>query len=236
MVLVVKWQSPHDPPHVLGADLKPGRWALFGPPRGWESDVAGEPLAPRPLLVGRSTDGKWRCIAHLDLTEAGELVVFRLEVCPWGDEVISIGTAVLANLPLHRWLVAAHSRLADPAVAEWFAARGAHLLTSDQLTKVRREAKRLAKSTPPKPGPKGFGEDYYRRLALEYLKLQPEIGRGIRLELARLETKRQGREVTPINIRDALDRATELGFLSKGTRGRAGRLPGPNLYPTENED
>lgn len=229
---VATWPIPHDPPHLLGFDLKPGRWGLYGPGLGWEHDVAGEPVPPRPLLIGRSPDGKWRCIAHLDLTDAGELVIFRLEVCPWDDRVVGIGSDLLRNLPLHRWLVAAHSHLSDPGVAEWFLARGARALTPDQIKEVKRDAKRLSRSTPPKPGPKGFGEDYYRRLALEYLELQPTVSRGIRLVLAARESARQKREVTPINIRDALDKATELGFLSKGTRGRAGRLPGPNLYPT----
>ncbi len=231
-----KWQQPHDPPHTLGIALKPGRWTLFGPGTGWEHDVAGELIAPNPLLIGRSPDGGWRCIAHLALTDRDELVIFRLEVVPWDDDVIGLGTAALANLPLHRWLVAAHSRLSDPGIAAWFQAKGAQVLTPGQLAEVRRDAKRLAKSTPPKPGPKGFGEAYYRRLALEYLELQPKIGRGIRIELADRETKRQNQPVTPLNIRDALNKATELGFLAKGTRGRAGRMPGPNLYPTSEED
>ena len=194
-----------------------------------EVDAAGQPLPSAPLLVGRSSDGKWRCIAHLGFTDRNELVAYRLEVRPWGDEVVGLGTDALRNLPLGRWLTNAHSWLAGP-VAEW--ARD-----PEKLKHLRQETRRLAESTPPRRGPKGFGEAYYRRLAVEYLELQAKgLSRGIREELAYRETKRQKKEVTVLNIRDALTKATELGYLTKGTRGRAGRGAGPNLIPSVEEE
>ena len=74
----------------------------------------------------------------------------------------------------------------------------------------------------------------YRRLAREYLKLQEKgIGHGIRLELARQESRRQKRAISVTQIRDALTQTTRLGYLSPGTPGRAARLAGPSLFADE---
>lgn len=190
-------------------------------------------------MVGRSSDGRWRVLGYLSLTDNDEFVIYRLEIRPWTSDVIFIGTDVLRNLPLHRWLVEAHSRLTEP-IAEWLRDKGvpARAVDDKELRRLSKLAERMAASTPPRTGPKGFGEDFYRRLALDYLALQKDgISRGIRQELARRETKRQGKRITDINIRDALNKATQLGFLSPGTSGRAGRRPGPNLlYSDDKED
>lgn len=196
-------------------------------------------LVPKegPLMVGRSPDGKWRCLAWLSLNERNELVAYRVEVRPWTGEVISLGTDVLRYLPLHRWLAEAHSSLTGP-VAAWLREGGVPARSIDrrELRRLRKEAERMVESTPPRPGRKGFGTAFYRRLALEYLELQSDgVSRGIRVALADRESARQGKTITTDAIRDALHKATELGFLLPGTRGRAGRLPGPNLYVDEQE-
>lgn len=185
-----------------------------------------------PLMVGRSSDGLWRCLAWLSLTDRQEIVVFRLELRPWGDDVLMLGTNVLRDLPLHRWLAQAHSRLTE-GVAAWLANEGGtptHPIDAKELRHLRKVAQGMAESTTPKPGPKGLGDNFYRRLAIDYLGLQGKR-RDIRCALAEQENRRQNRDdITDLTVRDWLTKATKLGFLSAGTPGRAGRRAGPNLY------
>jgi hypothetical protein len=173
-----------------------------------------------PFIGGRSPDGHWGVVAHLRLL--GDVFsICDLEVWPWdGEESAALGTDVVRRLPLGRWLTFAHGRLAELAST---AIREGH---------AHEELRRLSRSkVQPAAGRRGFGADFYRRLALEYLELQEQgVSRGIRAELARRESRRQGRTVTEINVRDALSKATELGFLSRGAPGRAGRTAGPNLF------
>ncbi|MGD0984479.1 MAG: hypothetical protein ABSA65_11785 [Acidimicrobiales bacterium] len=222
---MAKWQLPDD---VSGSSY----WAQNAPLKKGEMILY---LAPEgPLMVGRSPDGLWRCLAWLSLTDRQEIVIFRLEVRPWGDDVLSLGTNPLRDLPLHRWLTQAHSRLTD-GIAEWLADEGGvptHSMDAKELRRLRRVAKDMAESTTPRPGPKGFGENFYRRLALDYLELQGKgVSRGIRWVLAEQENRRQKRDdIDDRTVRDWLTKATRLGFLSAGSPGRAGRRPGPNLY------
>jgi hypothetical protein len=218
-----QWQLPEDDfsSRVVAqeANPKPGKMSLHLPSEG-------------PLMVGRSPDGLWRCLAWLSLNERGELVIFRLELRPWTtDEMPSIGTDVLRYLPLAHWLAQAHSRLTE-GIAEWLQERGVSTRPIDakEFRRLRKLAERMVESTPTRPGRKGFAVSYYRWLALEYLELQDKVSRGIRDVLADRASHREGRKITSENIRDALHKATELGFLLPGTQGRAGRLPGPNLY------
>jgi len=195
-----------------------------------------------PLLVGRSSDGRWRCSAHLSLTEQNEFVIYRLDVRPWGSELIPLGTDVLRRLPLGRWLTSAHSWLTAP-LAEWLDSGSpspSRPVDEKEWRRLRQEAERIVKSELPKRGPKGYGSSFYRRIALSYLELQAHgVARGIQGRIAEQENTRRGNKgmpVTATNVRDWLSRATELGFLSPGTKGRAGRAPGPNLYDTTEED
>lgn len=238
----MRWYPPHDfAQGVYGPDgrgLRKGQMIVIFPPRSHETDVAGEPLPPAPLMVGRSSDGDWRVIAHLGFTERNELVAYRLEIRPWAEDAAGVTTTDLRNVPLGRWLAYAHSWVTRPGGAALVAHQAAQFQgTAADRKRLRREALRIAESTAPKPGPKGLGEKYYRRLALDYLDLQAAgKGRGIRGELARRETARQERPVSDLNIRDHLTRATSLGFLAPGTPGRTGRLPGANLYPHTDEE
>lgn len=227
---MAKYENIHD--LAQSAKLKRGQMVLFRDPG---DQRRGRPAGP--VMVGRASD--WRVAAWLSLNDRDELVIFRLEVRPWGDDVASIGSAVLTQLPLSRWLAQAHSRLTEPIV-QWLKEQGGDpgsVIDSAELRRLHKTAERLARSTPPRPGAKGFGDAYYRRLALDYLTLQSQgVSRGIRLRLAEQESQRQGREVTDTQVRDALSKATELGYLAPGQSGRAGRKPGPRLLSPEEED
>jgi hypothetical protein len=76
-----------------------------------------------------------------------------------------------------------------------------------------------------KRGPKGYGDDHYRRVAVAYLALQASRPdpRGILADLAEAE------HVSRDTIRDWVSVAGERGFLAGAVRGRAGREPGQRL-------
>jgi hypothetical protein len=80
-----------------------------------------------------------------------------------------------------------------------------------------------------RPGRPGRGDAYYRRVARAYLaKLDERVvanqpTRGTVKELA------ADLGLSPTQARDDIKTARAKGFLTQGTRGRAGAEPGPNL-------
>jgi len=180
---------------------------------------AATPEEADPFIGGRSADGRFRCVAHLHLTPAGEVIIRDIEVTSWNGKPAPIGIAVLQRLPLGSWLAMAHTRLARLGAVAVGDGRGtpfAHRLAGSKAV--------------PAVGRPGFGRDFYRALALAYLELQEQgMARGIQKRLQDESELRFGRWLASDQVRDALSRATELGFLGPGVRGRAGRLPGPNL-------
>jgi hypothetical protein len=84
----------------------------------------------------------------------------------------------------------------------------------------------------PEPVPRGVrgrGDEVYRDIALRYLRFQSQgIGRGILLAIA------DEVGLTREQVRDRLRAATERGYLSPGTQGKAGRRPGPRLKGDDN--
>ena len=104
-----------------------------------------------PLFLGRSSDGKWRCSAYLSLTQQNEFVMYRLDVRPWGRDLIPLGTDVLRRLPLGRWLTSAHSWLRAP-MEEWLdsgAVTTSRPIEEKELRRLRQQAERLVKSELP---------------------------------------------------------------------------------------
>lgn len=188
--------------------MKPGACAMF--------NITDDPDA-EPWLTGRSDDGAWRCDFRFALYDDGSFAAYQLSIEPWSEkDAHPLGTAVLSSIPLHRWTMHAHAAIA------------ARLRKEGSVQATELEGAQVAK-----PGPKGFGAAFYRDLALEYLRLQEAgVGRGIRPALATWMEGRLGREVDDENAKFALTKATRLGFLTPGQQGRAGRLPGPNLYTT----
>jgi hypothetical protein len=218
MGTVDHWEPPDD---VAGTvDLKAGAMVVLMPSDG------------PTLLVGRSSDGNWRCVADLVLTEADQFVISRVDVRPWWNKVQRLGTDVLRRLPLDAWLARAHLWITEP-IRKWVKEEGepSRPLGAKDLRRLRASAKRIAASQTPRPGPSGYGNAFYRHIALTYLEVQKEIGRGIQGRIAELENQSGNHQgpVSAANARDWTRKATVLGYLSPGTRGRAGRAPGPNL-------
>lgn len=201
--------EPHRFPDGSELRLRPAAHAMF--------TISDMPDA-EPWLIGRSRDGLWLC--ELRFARIGEDIfsAYEMHLEPWlENEAVPLGTKVLAELPLHQWTLQAQT-----AMAKRFKEEGSP------------EATAIAEATVAKPGPKGFGTDFYRQLALEYLRLQGQgVGRGIRTVLADWMTETLGDKYDEANVKDALVKAVNLGFLSHGTQGRAGRDEGPNLYVTK---
>jgi hypothetical protein len=83
-------------------------------------------------------------------------------------------------------------------------------------------------------GRRGYGDAFYRQVALEYLELtrQGKGGRGVLAELSKIMAERMG-EAAPRsrdNVRDWVAEARRRQFLTPGTPGRGGANPGPKLY------
>jgi hypothetical protein len=111
------------------------------------------------------------------------------------------------------------------------------LMSHEALSRVKELAGKLEITSLRRGGRRGFPDDFYRGIAGEYLELQSAgIGRGILLEIAQRGSDRLGRPVARETARDWVRRATELGYLSPGMSGKAGRLPGPNLFTVEQEE
>lgn len=186
-----------------------------------------------PVIKARSTDGAWCCTAFLRLTTDRRWIIASYTVSPWSDMPTGGATTSTARrLPLARWLAVAHARL--PEMGDWLdkgkLPSGAPTRIMPQHVKRARRLADLARGAELQRGRKGYPPDHYRRIAFEYLDLQAQgVGRGIQKRLAeQQDPPRQWQ-----TIRDWLARATEFGFLTPGTPGRAGRNPGPNLYREE---
>jgi hypothetical protein len=192
--------------------LKPGEMRVYFPGTTTPEDAD-------PFIGGRSSDGQLRCLAYLHLSKAGALVTKELEVMSWDGTERHIGANEVRNLPLHRWLTRAHTALAGWEAAERGQGRGTRLSITDWTAGTER----------------GRGRGFYRRTAFGYLELQDLGVTHIQKRLAEESGERLGIPLDAVQIRDALTKATRLGFLTPGIRGRAGRRPGPNLYVDFNE-
>lgn len=83
-------------------------------------------------------------------------------------------------------------------------------------------------------GARGYGDAFYRMVAVEYVRLTDEgaAGRGALPRLAERLAERMG-EPEPRhrdNVRDWVAEARRREFLTPVGRGRGGALPGPRLY------
>jgi hypothetical protein len=189
----------------------------------------------------------WRVTGTVRV-EAARLVITRLTIEPqpsWQspsgrilkqDEMDAVGNGVtsslLRSIQVGRLISALRAELqrhpeAVARMAQALAALGADTPSVDPeyLDVARRVAQ--AVPGPPKRGPHGRGDDFYRQVALLYLELQSAgWGRGILGEIARLEDR--PRETVSTWVRQARKR----GFLTAGTPGRAGAEPGPRLHET----
>lgn len=174
-------------------------------------------------------DGLWALRGFLDVLD-GHLVVSELYVAATGTTPpLGITSSTLRSIPIGRILATGQQRVQGGESLElvlgMLEKAGAlsgelHRRTSD----VADKAAAAAKTPDRKRGRPGRPDQHYRMVAVAYLKLQEQgAGRGILLKLA--GELGQPRDT----VRDWVQGATKRGYLTPGTRGRAGRSPGPNL-------
>jgi hypothetical protein len=153
----------------------------------------------------------------------GELVIGSIEVASSEDERSPLGvtTDILRALPLAELLMAARSVLFDAPlrVAEWESTLGRRL--PEQRRASASAAEGLAQ--PRGRGRPALEDDHYRSVAALYVKLQREGSTRVIEDLTvELERPRP-------TVRNWVRVARQRGFLTPGTRGRAGADLGPNF-------
>lgn len=180
---------------------------------------------------------------------AGEMAlvggVWRLQQLRFGvpDPTGEISSTTLRRLRLDTVLAQVRAK-----ALEITATVGGHLdrgdlqgLPEPTLEAVRAMVKagRAAAKRPP-AGSRGWGDDFYRMVAHEYVELTKAgvPGRGVLTELAKRLARRMN-EPEPRhrdNVRDWVAVAKERGFIVPVGQGRGGALPGPRLYDDEGEN
>ena len=199
--------------HISGmvSRLSPGHMRVHLP-------GAVDPAVTDPIIGGRSSDGRWKVLAYLTLTDDGQFLISRLEVMPWEPVALDLNMQDLKALPLTRWRAEAHRQIIGMT-------KDHHEGTTK--TNLKNEARILLDSSLPRAGDRGFGDAFYERLARLYLDLQG--ARGIQKRLATRLGELEGRPFSARQVSDATKKATKLGYLLPGTNGRGLRSPGPNL-------
>lgn len=195
-------------------------------------------------IEGRSPDGNWCVRAFLAVDQDQHLAITRLESWPFDTAVVmgaaphvGLGGDDLRRFPLGRWVAEALAQLADENLLAATGSGYDPMLeklgftgASEKRKAWARQVAEEARSVTLRRGRRGYPDDHYRRIALAYLDLQQQgVYRGIQKRLA----EQEGRPWQ--TIRDWLAIATEKGFLTKGSKGRAGRMPGPRLYESKEE-
>lgn len=179
---------------------------------------------------------EWRVTGWLATDADGALVVRRVVVAPWialpgrkPPPGYDVTTTVLRGI---------HIALIRDRAARQLREWSVDLAVADQVgwptpSADEREMIELGaeKATGPVSGPgrRGFGDDFYRRLALRYLALQDERDRTNRGRRGLVRELAAEFDLTPTQARDAVATARELGWLEPGSPGRAGAEPGPRL-------
>lgn len=83
----------------------------------------------------------------------------------------------------------------------------------------------------------GYSVEHYRHIARRYIHLVVADGRRDVLNaLCEEEAVRLGQPIQKERMRSWVRKATKMGFLSPGQRGKSGRKPGPNLYKKEEDN
>jgi hypothetical protein len=168
-------------------------------------------------------NGAWNLSGSVAAT-AGRLVISRMSLEP-RDEVPTSGlTTPVARVPLGALLnrVSSLIRGAPAMVKEW----------ERQVGPVSTPMKDAIAKAIDAPGPerrrgnRDLGDDHYREIAREYLELLDEgVTKGILKRIA------DAHHVAPERARDWVREARNRHFLSAGTPGSAGALPGSALDP-----
>ncbi len=174
----------------------------------------------------------------------GRVVLTRLEfVANKPEERGGLTSSTLRSLRLDAVVGKARGRLSqfDPARAkQGFPDPGAKAsVDPDVVAQLERFFERIGKlaraaAEQKAGGRRGYGDDFYRLVALEYVALseQGNGGRGALQRLAAVMATRLGEKQprSRDNIRDWVAEARRRGFLTPGEPGRGGGGPGPRLY------
>jgi hypothetical protein len=179
----------------------------------------------------------WLFRGDLILTDSGVVVLGSLEVGPWLPEPTEradpfrgvttdvlraikpgvIVTKALEKLELDLWSTRAIQ--AKKRDASWNAER--RQATEDVLTRARGSTQRRGGRTP-------YGDDHYKAVARAYLTLSMRGQRGIHKQLAE-----QFGAGSPKTAAEWVREARRRRFLTPGSQGRAGAMPGPLLDKEE---
>jgi hypothetical protein len=189
----------------------------------WRVEAA--PRADGRISVLAETDA-WYLLAMCGFV-GPDLVLTEMSIRPQPDRPTSgVNGTILRSIPVAA--IVAEARRQVVASPDMYAAIPPEvgLMSPEALVRVKELADKLEASTLRRGGRRGFPDDFYRWVAGVYLESQ---GRGVILEIARLGSERLGRPVARETARDWVHRATDLGYLSPGLSGKAGRLPGPNF-------
>jgi len=200
-----------------------------------------EELPPGGQLVDRdglkvvTDDGRWEIVLGWKWDGEDRMVFGSMAIRPrltLDRELPPLTSTVLQSLPISRWLADARSVVAREMRE---VAQDLHDGDPSLAAEILRRTEVLEGS---QARPRRTGRtDTYRRVAEAYLHVQATQGtRGINRRVAEI----LGGEDGPIpegTFRDWLRKTTELGYLTPGQRGRAGRMPGPALLqPTEQQE
>lgn len=191
------------------------------------------------LVAGR----EWRVMGHLATSADGALLVRAIEVRPWPHiegrrppEGYDVTSTVLRGLRLAairdraaRQLRETNAEIAIADQVDWPAPA-----TVDRQSISRAAAN--AAAAVPKPGPDGFGDEFYRRLAIRYLALLGERTRANRSTRGIIGDLALEFGLARTQTRDAVATARNREWLTRGTAGRAGAGPGRRLLSEEKED
>lgn len=188
-------------------------------------------------LVG---DREWRVTGLLATEPDGAVVVRRVEVTPWlalpgkqppsGHDVTS---TVLRSLHIARIRDRAARQLREWSLDLAIADEVGWPTPSAEERAAIDDAAEKAAGAVRRPGPRGFGDDFYRRLALRYLAVQDERERANRSKRGIIRELAGEFGLSPTQARDAVAAARERGWLMPGSPGRAGAEPGPRLNPDQ---
>lgn len=206
-------------------------------PEQWLFSIHEQP--ERAMVTTATADGSAYVFAELGDVD-GRLMLTRVE---FRAEDVGITSSTLRALRVDALVGRARGE-----IAEWQRRQqgqpepggpGVDAMGVAAVTEFRASLAVLAKAAAKgkAEGRRGYGDAFFRLVALEYVSLT-DAGQGGRGSLHRLGVvmaeRMDERQPRPRdNIRDWVAEARRRGFLMPGDRGRGGARPGPRLFEEE---
>jgi hypothetical protein len=155
----------------------------------------------------------------------GRLTLGELAIAPYTPGESALTGETLRRISLSTIIARAHAEIASRADLATLSRRFQWTnAPSDQEHEVLTQLTKRAAAGQPNRGRPSLGDAHYARIARAYLQKQAAgHGRGILQALAQQEGRPHQ------TVRDWVAGARKRGFLTPGTPGRAGALPGPRL-------